>query len=173
MNTLFDGEEKYSFKPLAYKMRPTTLDEFFGQDDVVGKNSAIRRMIESDTITSMIFWGPPGVGKTTLAKIIANETSSAFYELSAVTSGVNDIKRLVEQARMNRFDNRKTIVFVDEIHRFNKAQQDAFLPHVESGDIILIGATTENPSFEVNSALLSRCKVYALHSLDKEDSWNT
>ena len=101
--------------------------------------------------------------------LIANETSSAFYELSAVTSGVNDIKRLVEQARMNRFDNRKTIVFVDEIHRFNKAQQDAFLPHVESGDIILIGATTENPSFEVNSALLSRCKVYALHSLTKED----
>ena len=169
MNTLFDREEKYSFKPLAYKMRPITLDEFFGQEDVVGKNSAIRRMIENDTITSMIFWGPPGVGKTTLAKIIANETSSAFYELSAVTSGVNDIKRLVEQARMNRFDNRKTIVFVDEIHRFNKAQQDAFLPHVESGDIILIGATTENPSFEVNSALLSRCKVYALHSLTKED----
>ena len=169
MNTLFDQEEKYSFKPLAYKMRPITLDEFFGQVDVVGKDSAIRRMIENDTITSMIFWGPPGVGKTTLAKIIANETSSAFYELSAVTSGVNDIKRLVEQARMNRFDNRKTIVFVDEIHRFNKAQQDAFLPHVESGDIILIGATTENPSFEVNSALLSRCKVYALHSLTKED----
>lgn len=169
MNTLFDREEKYSFKPLAYKMRPITLDEFFGQEDVVGKDSAIRRMIENDTITSMIFWGPPGVGKTTLAKIIANETSSAFYELSAVTSGVNDIKRLVEQARMNRFDNRKTIVFVDEIHRFNKAQQDAFLPHVESGDIILIGATTENPSFEVNSALLSRCKVYALHSLTKED----
>ena len=169
MNTLFDQEEKYSFKPLAYKMRPITLDEFFGQVDVVGKDSAIRRMIENDTITSMIFWGPPGVGKTTLAKIIANETSSAFYELSAVTSGVNDMKRLVEQARMNRFDNRKTIVFVDEIHRFNKAQQDAFLPHVESGDIIIIGATTENPSFEVNSALLSRCKVYALHSLTKED----
>ena len=102
MNTLFDREEKYSFKPLAYKMRPITLDEFFGQEDVVGKDSAIRRMIENDTITSMIFWGPPGVGKTTLAKIIANETSSAFYELSAVTSGVNDIKRLVEQARMNR-----------------------------------------------------------------------
>ena len=169
MNTLFDGEEKLTFKPLAFKMRPTTLDEFFGQEDVVGKDSAIRKMIENDSISSMIFWGPPGVGKTTLAKIIANETSSAFYELSAVTSGVNDLKRLVEQARMNRFDNRKTIVFVDEIHRFNKAQQDQFLPHVESGLIILIGATTENPSFEVNSALLSRCKVYALHSLTKED----
>jgi len=169
MNTLFDTYENNSFKPLAFKMRPSTLDEFFGQSDVVGKDSAIRKMIETDTITSMIFWGPPGVGKTTLAKIIANETSSAFYELSAVTSGVNDIKRLVEQARMNRFENRKTIVFVDEIHRFNKAQQDAFLPHVESGDIILIGATTENPSFEVNSALLSRCKVYALHSLTTED----
>jgi putative ATPase len=170
MNTLFDvEEEKYDFKPLAYKMRPQTLDEFFGQEDVVGPNSAIRKMIESDSITSMIFFGPPGVGKTTLAKIIAHETSSAFYEVSAVTSGVNDIKKIVETARLNQFNNRKTIVFVDEIHRFNKAQQDAFLPHVESGLIILIGATTENPSFEVNSALLSRCKVYALHSLTIDD----
>ena len=170
MNTLFDvDEEKYDFKPLAYKMRPQTLDEFFGQEDVVGENSAIRKMIESDSITSMIFFGPPGVGKTTLAKIIAHETSSAFYEVSAVTSGVNDIKKIVETARLNQFNNRKTIVFVDEIHRFNKAQQDAFLPHVESGLIILIGATTENPSFEVNSALLSRCKVYALHSLTIDD----
>ncbi len=166
---LFDTSNNFNFKPLADKVRPADLEGFFGQEDVVGKNSAIYKMIEKDEISSMIFWGPPGVGKTTLAKIIANKTNSAFHELSAVTSGVKEIKEIIEQARFNRMNNRKTILFVDEIHRFNKAQQDAFLPYVENGDIILIGATTENPSFEVNSALLSRCKVYVLNSLSIDD----
>lgn len=159
MNSLFDINENLAYQPLADKMRPKTLDEFYGQVKLVGKNSPIRTMIEEDKVTSMIFWGPPGVGKTTLAHIIANETNSAFYELSAVTSGVKEIKEIIELAKFNNSNNRKTILFVDEIHRFNKAQQDAFLPYVEKGVIILIGATTENPSFEVNSALLSRTKV--------------
>lgn len=165
---LFD-EEIVTYKPLAEKMRPTTLEEFFGQEELVGENQGIRKMIETDNISSMIFWGPPGVGKTTLAKIIAKETSSSFQELSAVTSGIKEIKDLIEIAKYNKSNGRKTIVFVDEIHRFNKAQQDAFLPYVENGNIILIGATTENPSFEVNSALLSRAKVYVLKSLTEED----
>jgi len=169
MRNLFDEETTVEFKPLADKMRPKSLDEFFGQEEVVGEYSPIRQMIETDTITSMIFWGPPGVGKTTLAKIIASSTNSSFYELSAVTSGVKDIKELIEVAKYNKSNGKKTIVFVDEIHRFNKAQQDAFLPYVENGDIILIGATTENPSFEVNSALLSRSKVYVLNTLTKEN----
>lgn len=168
MDNLFD-KEQYEFKPLADKVRPTSLDDFFGQEDVVGKDTSLRKMIELDNISSMIFWGPPGVGKTTLAKIIAKQTNSNFYELSAVTSGVKDIKELIEIAKYNKSNGRKTIVFVDEIHRFNKAQQDAFLPHVENGNIILIGATTENPSFEVNSALLSRSKVFVLKSLSKEN----
>ncbi len=165
---IFD-EEEISFKPLAEKMRPTTLEDFFGQEELVGANQGIRKMIETDTISSMIFWGPPGVGKTTLAKIIAKETSSSFQELSAVTSGIKEIKDLIEISKYNKSNGRKTIVFVDEIHRFNKAQQDAFLPYVENGSIILIGATTENPSFEVNSALLSRAKVYVLKSLTEEN----
>ena len=164
MNTLF--------KPLAEKMRPSKLDDFFGQENIVGPNSPIRKMIELDNITSMIFWGPPGVGKTTLAKIIAKQTNSIFYELSAVTSGVKEIKELIEISKYNKSMGKKTIVFVDEIHRFNKSQQDAFLPHVENGNIILIGATTENPSFEVNSALISRSKVYVLNSLSKENIIN-
>lgn len=168
MNTLFDVNN-VDFKPLADKMRPTNLDEFYGQTDIVGKNSPIKKMIETDQITSLIFWGPPGVGKTTLAKIIAKETKSAFYELSAVTSGIKEIKEIIETSKLNKMNNVKTILFVDEIHRFNKIQQDAFLPYVESGDIILMGATTENPSFSVNSALLSRCKVYVLKSLDDKD----
>lgn len=168
MESLFE-EEKEIYKPLADKIRPLTLDDFFGQEDIVGEGSPLRQMIETDNISSMILWGPPGVGKTTLAKIIAHQTHSAFYELSAVTSGVKDIKELIEVAHYNKSNNQKTIVFVDEIHRFNKAQQDAFLPHVERGDIILIGATTENPSFEVNSALLSRTKVYVLKSLTEEE----
>lgn len=172
MNTLFDEQENFEFKPLAEKMRPTTLEDFFGQESIVGENSPIRKMIELDNITSIIFWGPPGVGKTTLAKIIAKQTNSMFYELSAVTSGVKDIKELIEIAKYNKSMGKKTIVFVDEIHRFNKSQQDAFLPHVESGNIILIGATTENPSFEVNTALLSRSKVYVLESLSKENIIN-
>lgn len=172
MNTLFDEEERFLFKPLAEKMRPSKLDDFFGQENIVGPNSPIRKMIELDNITSMIFWGPPGVGKTTLAKIIAKQTNSIFYELSAVTSGVKEIKELIEISKYNKSMGKKTIVFVDEIHRFNKSQQDAFLPHVENGNIILIGATTENPSFEVNSALISRSKVYVLNSLSKENIIN-
>lgn len=169
MDTLFDMEEYSLFKPLAERMRPNTLDDFYGQEDIVGKDSPIRKMIELDNITSMIFWGPPGVGKTTLAKIIAKSTNSLFYELSATTAGVKEIKELIEVAKYNKANGKKTIVFVDEIHRFNKSQQDSFLPHVENGNIILIGATTENPSFEVNSALLSRTKVYVLKSLPKEN----
>lgn len=169
MKNLFDIEENVIYKPLAEEMRPASLDDFVGQEDIVGENSLLRKMIEEDSITSMIFWGPPGVGKTTLAKIIARNTNSVFKQLSAVTSGVKDIKELVTEADFNRSNGKKTILFVDEIHRFNKAQQDAFLPFVESGDIILIGATTENPSFEVNSALLSRTKVYVLNSLSAEN----
>lgn len=170
MMSLFDYEEKDTdFKPLAEKMRPTTLDEFYGQEEVIGPSSSIRRMIDTDNISSIIFWGPPGVGKTTLAKIIAEKTKSSFHELSAVTSGVKDIKEIMEISKYNKSNGKKTILFVDEIHRFNKAQQDAFLPYVENGNIILIGATTENPSFEVNSALLSRTKVYTLKSLSEED----
>ena len=165
---LFQKEEN-AYQPLADKMRPNSLDEFFGQTELVGVGSPIREMIKNDNISSMIFWGPPGTGKTTLAKIIAKETNSSFYELSAVTSGVKEIKEIVELANYNKLEGKRTILFVDEIHRFNKAQQDAFLPHVESGNIILIGATTENPSFEVNSALLSRSKVYVLKSLTIED----
>lgn len=149
MRNLFDEEESIvEFKPLAEKMRPKSLEEFFGQEEIVGIDSPIRQMIETDNITSMIFWGPPGVGKTTLAKIIADKTNASFHELSAVTSGVKEIKEFIEIAKYNKSNGKKTIVFVDEIHRFNKAQQDAFLPHVENGNIILIGATTENPSFE-------------------------
>lgn len=170
MENLFDQNiNQNSFKPLADRMRPTTLDEFFGQKKIVGDGSAIKHMIEHDNISSMIFWGPPGVGKTTLAKIIAESTNSSFHELSAVTSGVKDIKDIMEISKFNKSNGKRTILFVDEIHRFNKAQQDAFLPYVENGNIILIGATTENPSFEVNSALLSRTKVYVLEALDEED----
>lgn len=171
MESLFDSDEDehFEFKPLAERMRPTTLDNFFGQKDIVGEDSPIRKMIENDTITSMIFWGPPGVGKTTLAKIIAKQTNSLFYELSAVTAGVKEIKEFIEIAKFNKANGKKTIVFVDEIHRFNKAQQDAFLPFVEKGSIVLIGATTENPSFEINNALLSRCRVFVLRELSSDD----
>jgi len=169
MRDLFETEDINIYKPLAEKMRPHNLEEFYGQTDIVGESSPIRKMIETDNISSMIFWGPPGVGKTTLAKIIARETNSAFYELSAVTSGIKEIKELIEISKYNKTNAKKTIVFVDEIHRFNKAQQDAFLPYVENGDIILIGATRENPSFEVNQALLSRTKVYVLKSLTKDE----
>lgn len=169
MNNLFDLAENNTYKPLAERMRPETLEDFVGQEDIVGANSPLKAMIDSDQITSMIFWGPPGVGKTTLAKIIAHKTNSVFKQLSAVTSGVKEIKELMNEADFNKSNGKKTILFVDEIHRFNKAQQDTFLPFVESGDIILIGATTENPSFEVNSALLSRSKVYVLNSLSKDN----
>ena len=136
---------------------------------MLGKGKVLRRLVESDQVSSMIFWGPPGVGKTTLARIIANRTKSAFIDFSAVTSGIKEIRTVMEQAERNRQFGERTIVFVDEIHRFNKAQQDAFLPFVEKGSIILIGATTENPSFEINSALLSRCKVFVLQALTTEE----
>ncbi len=156
-------------EPLASRMRPTTLDEFVGQKHLIGEGKLLRKMIESDNVSSMIFWGPPGVGKTTLAKIIATKTKSEFITFSAVTSGIKEIKNVMEDADKNRAMGIKTILFVDEIHRFNKAQQDAFLPFVEKGAIILIGATTENPSFEVNNALLSRCRVFVLKELTSDD----
>ncbi len=156
-------------QPLADRLRPQTLEEYAGQEHLLGPGKILRRLIEHDQVSSMIFWGPPGVGKTTLARIIAHRTKAAFIDFSAVTSGIKEIRTVMEQADANRRWGEKTIVFVDEIHRFNKAQQDAFLPFVEKGSIILIGATTENPSFEINSALLSRCKVFVLHELSVED----
>lgn len=156
-------------QPLAARLRPKMLEEYVGQTHLLGKGKVLRRLIESDQISSMIFWGPPGVGKTTLARIIANTTKAAFIDFSAVTSGIKEIRSVMQKAEENKRYGEKTIVFVDEIHRFNKAQQDAFLPFVEKGSIILIGATTENPSFEVNSALLSRCKVFVLQELKTEE----
>ena len=159
----------FAGQPLAARMRPLTLEEFAGQKHLIGEGKILRRLIASDAISSMIFWGPPGVGKTTLAQIIAGQTRAAFINFSAVTSGIKEIRQVMNQAEENRIYGGRTIVFVDEIHRFNKAQQDAFLPYVEKGSIILIGATTENPSFEINSALLSRCKVFVLQALTRED----
>ena len=166
--SLFEASERET-QPLAARLRPQTLDEFVGQRHLIGEGKVLRRLIESDRIASMIFWGPPGVGKTTLARIIAVRTKSSFIDFSAVTSGIREIRGVMQQAEENRRYGDRTIVFVDEIHRFNKAQQDAFLPFVEKGSIILIGATTENPSFEVNGALLSRCKVFVLQPLSTED----
>lgn len=159
-------------EPLASRMRPRNLTEFAGQTHLIGEGKLLRKMIESDNISSMIFWGPPGVGKTTLARIIAHETKSEFITFSAVTSGIKEIKKVMEDAENNKRLGIKTIVFVDEIHRFNKAQQDAFLPFVEKGSIVLIGATTENPSFEINNALLSRCRVFVLKELSSNDILN-
>lgn len=164
--TFFENEIS---RPLAARLRPRTLEEYCGQKHLLGEGKVLRRLIESDNVSSMIFWGPPGVGKTTLARIIANRTEADFVDFSAVTSGIKEIKSVMEQAEKSRRFGKKTILFVDEIHRFNKAQQDAFLPFVEKGSIILIGATTENPSFEVNGALLSRCKVFVLQELKTEE----
>ncbi|HIU63693.1 MAG TPA: replication-associated recombination protein A [Candidatus Avacidaminococcus intestinavium] len=165
-NSLFRNDEA---QPLAAKLRPQSLEEFVGQTHLLGQGKVLRNLIESDRIASMIFWGPPGVGKTTLAQIIAQHTKAVFIDFSAVTSGIKEIRTVMQKAEDNRNYGEKTILFVDEIHRFNKAQQDAFLPFVEKGSIILIGATTENPSFEINGALLSRCKVFVLHSLKTDD----
>ena len=155
--------------PLAERMRPRTLDEFFGQSHLLAPGKPLRLQIENDDSASLIFWGPPGVGKTTLAKIIANLTSATFIEFSAVLSGIKEIKQVMVDAEKAATYGSRTILFVDEIHRFNKAQQDAFLPYVERGSIRLIGATTENPSFEINAALLSRCRVYTLRALEQPD----
>ncbi len=155
--------------PLAARMRPRTLDEVAGQQHLIGPGKVLRRIIEADQVQSMIFWGPPGVGKTTLARVIAHQTQATFIDFSAVTSGIKEIREVMKRAdRLSRSGGR-TIVFIDEIHRFNKAQQDAFLPFVEKGAITLIGATTENPSFEVNGALLSRCKVFVLKALAQDE----
>lgn len=165
--SLFDDRQTSS--PLASRMRPRNLEEMVGQQHLLGKGKILRHLIEQDQISSMIFWGPPGVGKTTLARIIAERTKSHFVDFSAVTSGIREIREVMKRAEDNRMMGERTILFVDEIHRFNKAQQDAFLPYVEKGSIILIGATTENPSFEINAALLSRCKVFVLQALTADD----
>ena len=169
--SLFDSSPLASVgeRPLADRLRPETLDDFAGQEHVLGPGKPLRSQIERDQLTSIILWGPPGVGKTTLARIIARMTSSEFLPFSAVLSGIREIKAVMADAERLRRLGRKTILFVDEIHRFNRAQQDAFLPYVEKGDIVLIGATTENPSFEVNAALLSRSRVYMLRALTTEE----
>lgn len=165
--SLFDDRE--TMNPLASRLRPESLEEFIGQNHLLGAGKVLRRLIDSDRIPSMIFWGPPGVGKTSLAGIIAGQTHADFVNFSAVTSGIREIKEVMAKAESSRRMGVKTVLFVDEIHRFNKAQQDAFLPYVEKGSIILIGATTENPSFEINGALLSRCKVFVLQALTEEE----
>ena len=169
--SMFDmmGEPTRKTMPLAGRVRPKTLSEFVGQEHLLGPGCMLRTLIESDRISSMIFWGPPGVGKTTLASIIAGQTKSEFINFSAVTSGIKEIKDVMKQSEDAAMRGIRTVLFVDEIHRFNKAQQDAFLPYVEKGSIILIGATTENPSFEVNGALLSRCKVFVLKPLTTDN----
>jgi putative ATPase len=173
MSTLFDAanaQRRKKFAPLADRMRPLSFDEVLGQAELVSPGAPFRTLIESGNIPSLIFWGPPGSGKTTLAKLIATVTGMAFAELSAVTSGLSEVRLVLREAE-NRldFEVKRTVLFIDEIHRFNKAQQDAFLPFVENGTIILVGATTENPSFEVNAALLSRCKVFVVRKLEPED----
>ena len=163
------SETTASIVPLAERMRPVSLSEFFGQGHLVGENRVLHRAILSDQLFSMILWGPPGVGKTTLARIMARETGNRFVHFSAVLSGVREIRAVIEETERPEYAGKRTLLFVDEIHRFNKSQQDAFLPHVESGRITLIGATTENPSFEVIPALMSRCRVLTLHRLTEDD----
>ena len=176
MQDLFDGKLNNDLAknaPLADRLRPETLEEFEGQEDLIGVGKMLRSLIEKDEIPSMIFWGPPGSGKTTLARIIAKMTKSEFIQMSATASGLADLRKIISAAQSGRkFQNRRTILFIDEIHRWNKSQQDSLLPYVENGTITLIGATTENPSFEVNSALLSRCRVFVLKSLTAENIKN-
>src|SRR6202040_2356211 len=174
MDSLFPDDEPRAAKsapsPLAERMRPRTFDEFVGQEELLAPGRPLREAIESDRLQSLILWGPPGTGKTTLARIIADMTKSRFVSFSAVLAGIKEIRDVMAEAeRLRRSTGRRTIVFIDEIHRFNKSQQDAFLPRVEAGDIVLIGATTENPSFEVNAALLSRSKVFVLRALTEEE----
>ena len=166
-NSIFD--KMLQKAPLADRVRPRTLEEYVGQEHIIGNGKVLRNIIQSDNVSSMILWGPPGVGKTTLAMIIAEITRANFITFSAATSGIKEIKEVMTKAKENRQQGIRTILFIDEIHRFNKSQQDAFLPHVEKGNIVLIGATTENPSFEVNSALLSRSRVFVLNPLDIND----
>ena len=157
-------------EPLVERIRPRTLDEYVGQQHLVGEGAVLRKMIDAGRVSSFILWGPPGVGKTTLAQIIANKLETPFYTLSAVTSGVKDVRDAIERAKSNKFFNTASpILFIDEIHRFSKSQQDSLLGAVERGVVTLIGATTENPSFEVIRPLLSRCQLYVLKSLEKED----
>ncbi len=167
--TALPNDESGAPRPLAERMRPQTLEEYAGQQHLLGEGMPLRRQIETDRIGSLILWGPPGVGKTTMARLIAGYTKADFVPFSAVLSGIKEVKAVMEEAERNRKLGRRTVLFIDEIHRFNKAQQDAFLPYVERGDIILIGATTENPSFEVNSALLSRSRVYRLEALSEDE----
>src|SRR5438093_4544058 len=174
MDSLFPEEEtpveRRAKAPLAERMRPRTFDEFVGQQGLLAPGQPLREAIERDLLQSIILWGPPGTGKTTLARIMADTTQARFVSFSAVLSGIKEIREVMAEAEgVRRTTGRRTIVFIDEIHRFNKAQQDAFLPRVEAGDIVLIGATTENPSFEVNAALLSRSKVFVLHGLTVEE----
>ncbi|MDP2570866.1 replication-associated recombination protein A [Vibrio penaeicida] len=163
----FSGDE--DFRPLAARMRPETVEQYIGQQHILGEGKPLRRALEAGHLHSMILWGPPGTGKTTLAEVAANYANAEVERVSAVTSGVKDIRIAIEKARDNKVAGRKTILFVDEVHRFNKSQQDAFLPHIEDGTVTFIGATTENPSFELNNALLSRARVYKLSSLKEED----
>lgn len=163
----FSGDE--DFRPLAARMRPETLDQYIGQQHILGEGKPLRRALEAGHIHSMILWGPPGTGKTTLAEVAANYANAEVERVSAVTSGVKEIRAAIEKARENKLGGRRTILFVDEVHRFNKSQQDAFLPHIEDGTVTFIGATTENPSFELNNALLSRARVYKLTSLSTAD----
>ncbi len=159
-----------STMPLAARMRPRNFAEYVGQQHIIGEGKVLRKAIESDQLPSIILWGPPGSGKTTLAQVIANVSSSYFVPMSAVTAGVADLRRVIDEARKRRkLTAQRTILFIDEIHRFNKGQQDAILPYVENGEVTFIGATTENPSFEVISALLSRCRVYTLNALPDDD----
>ena len=163
-------EQQQSESPLAARLRPAALDEVVGQEHIIGKGRLLRRAIQADKLGSLIFYGPPGTGKTTLARVIANTTSAEFIQLNATTSGKKDMEDVVEKAKQERvLKGKRTILFIDEIHRFNKAQQDFLLPYVEDGTIILIGATTENPYFEVNGALISRTNIFELHSLSAED----